>query len=137
MPQKSKKARATEKATKGKAVTKAPRSTKKVSARAAKASRSVAAKPARARSKKLSVARAGWVQFVPGGNNDNLGKIDHIVVLMMENRSFDHMLGYLKLEGANPDVNGLEAGMSNTHEHNSYPVHHLPKTVFEHDPAAA
>ena len=27
----------------------------------------------------------------------NLQKIDHIVVLMMENRSFDHMLGFLKL----------------------------------------
>ncbi|TML18115.1 MAG: hypothetical protein E6G32_15050 [Actinobacteria bacterium] len=27
----------------------------------------------------------------------NLGKVDHILVLMMENRSFDHMLGYLSL----------------------------------------
>ena len=25
----------------------------------------------------------------------NLEKVDHIVVLMLENRSFDHMLGYL------------------------------------------
>jgi hypothetical protein len=31
-----------------------------------------------------------------------LEKIDHIVVLMMENRSFDHMLGYLSLDGATP-----------------------------------
>src|SRR5262249_3423712 len=37
----------------------------------------------------------------------NLGKVDHIFVLMMENRSFDHMLGYLKLTGANGDVDGL------------------------------
>jgi hypothetical protein len=29
----------------------------------------------------------------------NLGKVDHIVVLMMENRSFDHLLGYLSLPG--------------------------------------
>src|SRR5262249_11216598 len=28
-----------------------------------------------------------------------LANIDHIVVLMMENRSFDHMLGYLSREG--------------------------------------
>ena len=29
----------------------------------------------------------------------DLEKVDHIVVLMLENRSFDHMLGYLSLEG--------------------------------------
>jgi hypothetical protein len=28
---------------------------------------------------------------------DNLDKIDNIIIPMMENRSFDHMLGYLKL----------------------------------------
>lgn len=46
----------------------------------------------------------------------NLARIDHIVVVMMENRSFDHMLGYLSLpvsgnEGRNgrgrTDVDGL------------------------------
>lgn len=39
-----------------------------------------------------------------------LNKIEHIIVLMMENRSFDHVLGYLSLpqysDGA-PAVNGL------------------------------
>jgi len=46
-----------------------------------------------------------------------LDKIEHIVVLMMENRSFDHMLGYLKLKRGlaidglngteqNPDLDG-------------------------------
>ena len=34
---------------------------------------------------------------------DNLSKIDHIVVVMMENRSFDHVLGYRQLIG---DVDG-------------------------------
>ena len=38
---------------------------------------------------------------------DRLGEIKHIVVLMMENRSFDHMLGYLKQDGI-PEVNGLD-----------------------------
>jgi phospholipase C len=37
---------------------------------------------------------------------DRLQKIKHIVVLMMENRSFDHMLGYLRQAGM-PDVEGL------------------------------
>ena len=34
--------------------------------------------------------------------DDNLAKIDHIVVLMMENRSFDHMLGFLTIDRAAP-----------------------------------
>jgi len=38
---------------------------------------------------------------------ENLQKIEHIVVLMLENRSFDHMLGYLSLEGGRDDVDGL------------------------------
>jgi phospholipase C len=39
----------------------------------------------------------------------NLSKIDHIVVLIMENRSFDHVLGYLSLGSApvNSNVDGL------------------------------
>jgi phospholipase C len=36
-----------------------------------------------------------------------LASMDHIVVVMMENRSFDHMLGYLSLEGGRTDVDGL------------------------------
>jgi len=36
-----------------------------------------------------------------------LAKIDHIVVLMQENRSFDHILGYLSREGGRADVDGL------------------------------
>ena len=43
----------------------------------------------------------------------NLAKINHVVVLMMENRSFDHVLGYLKVDGVRPGVDGLEAGMGN------------------------
>lgn len=43
----------------------------------------------------------------------NLDKIDHVVVLMMENRSFDHVLGYLKLKGIVPEVDGLEPTMGN------------------------
>ena len=34
----------------------------------------------------------------------NLEKVNHIVVMMLENRSFDHMLGYLSLTGRRPDL---------------------------------
>jgi phospholipase C len=43
----------------------------------------------------------------------SLEKVDHIVVLMLENRSFDHMLGYLSLETGRRDIDGLE-GSSQT-----------------------
>ena len=64
----------------------------------------------------------------------NLEKVDHIVVLMLENRSFDHMLGYLSLEGGRGDVDGLRADFANEHDGRSYPVHHLDSTVIEDDP---
>jgi phospholipase C len=35
-----------------------------------------------------------------------LDKLKHIVVLMMENRSFDHMLGFLKLDLGRDDIDG-------------------------------
>src|SRR6202020_715520 len=37
---------------------------------------------------------------------DGLSSIDHIVVLMLENRSMDHMLGYLYAERANVSPTG-------------------------------
>jgi phospholipase C len=53
----------------------------------------------------------------PGATSDqealeNLQKIDHIVVLMLENRSFDHMLGYLALRGQE-EVRGLNMDLFN------------------------
>jgi phospholipase C len=51
----------------------------------------------------------------------NLEKIDHIVVLMLENRSFDHMLGYLSLEGARDDIDGMRAEFANEHDGRRYP----------------
>jgi phospholipase C len=65
-----------------------------------------------------------------------LDQIGHIVILMLENRSFDHMLGYLSLEGGRTDVEGLRDGMANEHDGRSYPVHHLRATAFvkEQDP---
>ncbi|MDB5223378.1 MAG: hypothetical protein JWN83_2045 [Chitinophagaceae bacterium] len=40
-------------------------------------------------------------------------KIKTVILLMFENRSFDHMLGHLSLENINPDVNGLRAPLEN------------------------
>jgi len=71
----------------------------------------------------------------------NLGKIDHLVVLMLENRSFDHMLGYLKLEGKRPELEGL-TGSEVNRDANNVPigVHPLATdgrpqpTYFANDP---
>lgn len=68
----------------------------------------------------------------------NLDKIEHIVVLMMENRSFDHLLGYLSLENGRTDVDGLTHDMLNPSSDGTiYRVHHLKNTAFELDPCHA
>jgi phospholipase C len=67
-----------------------------------------------------------------------LRQIDHIVVLMLENRSFDHMLGYLSLPAAlggrgRADVDGLRGPDANfnVHDGTRYPIHHLAQTQFQ------
>ena len=65
----------------------------------------------------------------------DLGKIDHIVVMMLENRSFDHMLGYLRLEQGRTDVDGLTGNETNRDDsNNSFAVHHRTDTFFRDDP---
>jgi phospholipase C len=71
----------------------------------------------------------------PESRSANLEKVEHIVVLMLENRSFDHMLGYLSLEGGRGDIDGLRAEFANEHEGRTYPVHHLDSTTIAKDPA--
>ena len=66
--------------------------------------------------------------------NDKLDEIDHIVVLMLENRSFDHMLGYLSLEGGRTDIDGLDGTQSNEYMGNVYRPEPLSDTVFGPDP---
>jgi phospholipase C len=58
---------------------------------------------------------------------DALERVEHIIVVMMENRSFDHMLGYLSLTGR-ADVEGLSAVMANQHNGATYPVFPLART---------
>jgi phospholipase C len=81
-----------------------------------------------------------------------LDNLKHIVVLMMENRSFDHMLGSLKavdsrIDGvtdqlSNPDTTGAPVKPQPTAEFlgqlNRVPVHHFPAgdlRIFGGDPA--
>ncbi|WP_042381181.1 phospholipase C [Streptacidiphilus melanogenes] len=64
----------------------------------------------------------------------NLDKIDHVVVLMLENRSFDHMLGHLSLGGGRPEIDGLHPGLANEYQGRGYPVHHLDVTALGIDP---
>lgn len=58
-----------------------------------------------------------------------LDQIDTIVIVMMENRSFDHALGYLSLNGS--QVNGLsadpawQANFINVYNGKQYPIHAL------------
>ncbi len=77
---------------------------------------------------------AAW-DFSPG----TLTNIDHIVVLMMENRSFDHMMGYLSLPvdqggAGRTDVDGLRGGESNTAGGTTFPSFPLTDTFFSPDP---
>ena len=62
-----------------------------------------------------------------------LDQFDTIVVVMMENRSFDHLLGYLSLPeyGGRTNVDGLQPGMKNTLLGVDYPVYHLPSAYTQ------
>src|ERR1700751_1836976 len=61
-----------------------------------------------------------------------LAAVEHIVVVMRENRSFDHMLGYLSLPASlggrgRGDVDGLRGPDKEVNQHDGrpYPIHHL------------
>ncbi len=79
-------------------------------------------------------------QTMPAPDDEAAGRlagIDHIVVLMQENRSFDHMLGFLSLPAAlggraRGDVDGLTgpAVNANVAESSTYAIHHLDRTRF-------
>lgn len=58
----------------------------------------------------------------------NLHKVNQIVVLMMENRSFDHMLGFLSIDQGRTDVDGLRPGLSNEAGGKQYKVHQATST---------
>jgi phospholipase C len=83
--------------------------------------------------------KADW----PGGPLDpgTLANIDHIIVLTMENRSFDHMLGYLSLPyekgGMNrTDIDGLKGDEYNPYNGRRIKSFRLPyeDTIFSPGP---
>ena len=69
-----------------------------------------------------------------------LNQIEHIVVLMLENRSFDHMLGYLSLPTAQggkarKDVDGLTGNEKNMDSKGtSFPVARMASAIMNGDP---
>lgn len=75
-------------------------------------------------------------------NLSNPDNIKHIVVLMMENRSFDHVLGYLSLPGVkeplpiNSEVDGLTEELLRTYKipvtgYGDQTIQHLKNAGFE------
>jgi phospholipase C len=68
-----------------------------------------------------------------------LKNIEHIVVVMMENRSFDHMIGYLSKEGhqdgtKRSDVDGLHGGEKNPYKGQQFQSFPLTDTQFIESP---
>ena len=66
-----------------------------------------------------------------------LDQIDTIIFVMLENRSFDHVLGYLTLPPFNrSNVEGLRTGLSNDYGGAAFPVFHLgnPEAELPGDP---
>ncbi len=55
-------------------------------------------------------------------------RIDTVVILMMENRSFDHVLGALSLEEGRTDIDGLTALHANP-DQDGNPVVVFPATI--------
>lgn len=73
-------------------------------------------------------------------SNERMKKIKHIVVLMMENRSFDHMLGYLSHPSEHalerrPDVDGLTGNEYNRWRGKTFKVNPLTSTKITQSPA--
>lgn len=66
-------------------------------------------------------ARPGLAQTAPALPPPDSAGIEHIIVVMMENRSFDHFFGWL------PGANGQQAGLNYTDSSGtSHPTHYLP-----------
>jgi len=79
----------------------------------------------------------GTVAAPDDGVAARLDQIEHVVVVMLENRSFDHMLGYLSLPAAEggkgrTNIDGLTgpAVNRNAYAGADYPIHHLAATMF-------
>ena len=69
------------------------------------------------------------------GDEAEAGRIDHVIVVMLENRSFDHYLGALTLEEGRTDVDGLTGSESNPDlAGDDVTVFHLEEACVEDPP---
>jgi phospholipase C len=79
----------------------------------------------------------------PGGvvRDHRESKIKHVFVLMLENRSFDHMLGFSGINGTDAatgqptSIDGLNGSESNSYNGVNYPVRRGAPDRAEHDPS--
>lgn len=128
MPGKSKKSAATKKSKKAGTAVKG----KKGASKKKGAQKKGGKKGAKAKTAKgiFFSAPTKFVAVAPDATLDNLNRIEHIVVLMMENRSFDHVLGYLTLENGRTDVDGLTTEMRNTFNGVDYFPKRRTQTAF-------
>jgi phospholipase C len=70
---------------------------------------------------------------MPAGNG--LSSVEHVVVLMLENRSFDHMLGFLYTDSGNASPSGQPYEGLNGTESNPAAADGSPVSVFRIEPA--
>ncbi len=82
---------------------------------------------------------AGLPSTIYDFSPSTLWNIDHIVVLTKENRSFDHVLGYLSLSFdkagmGRMEVDGLKGTEFNTYKGTNYYVKQLGETLFAPGP---
>jgi phospholipase C len=93
--------------------------------------------PARMLGERPAPTPSGTVALELDEGARRLEQIEHVVVVMLENRSFDQMLGYLSLPAelggrGREDVDGLRRGMSNPNprDDGQCGIHHLRRTAF-------
>src|SRR5690242_15308316 len=66
--------------------------------------------------------------------------VEHVFVLMLENRSFDHMLGFSGIQGrdagtgVSTHINGLAGSEANTFNGHTFPVIHSADDTMPIDP---
>jgi phospholipase C len=84
----------------------------------------------------LLLATLVWTDPITLDDKDPINKeIKQVVVLMLENRSFDSIYGSLPLLGINKDVNGLTSAEGNYLKNGSFvKVHKTIDTISDFDP---
>lgn len=94
-------------------------------------------RPARVLAERPAATPGGKIAVEADEAVERLKEIEHFVVVLLENRSFDHMLGYLSLPAetdgtGRTDVDGLKRGMRNPNPRDGgeCSIHHLRRSEF-------